>query len=341
MADNEAAAPEIIRSLTLERSIYIGNAFALILYGLNLYMYGQSVYFLLTGNSGSFRKRMFYIIFGGVMTILITIATTTNAYFAQQIFIENRDFQLGPVGYYGLHISDWYNTFGSASDIAANFLGDGLLVYRCYIIWGGKWWVVILPACMYVASTVLAIMSVTASALPDASFFKGPSKGFGVPWIGLTVSLNVVVTAMICTRLILARRRVRIALTPQMSDMYTGLIAVLIESALPFTVLGLFFLYTFAKELEIAIAFAFVWGTLVAVAPQLIILRVSMGKAWTKTTATQFSTGNSMAFHTGSHHRNIGLDTFNSAKNGGGSTTVASTQASYDKYKSSNSLTNV
>lgn len=78
-----------------------------------------------------------------------------------------------------------------------------------------------------------------------------------------------------------------------------------------------------------------------AVAPQLIILRVSMGKAWTKTTATQFSTGNSMAFHTGSHHRNIGLDTFNSAKNGGGSTTVASTQASYDKYKSSNSLTNV
>lgn len=278
-------------------------------------MYGQSVYFLLTGNSGSFRKRMFYIIFGGVMTILITIATTTNAYFAQQIFIENRDFQLGPVGYYGLHISDWYNTFGSASDIAANFLGDGLLVSvirdknHCCVAHTRRSGLPMLyhlgrevvgrhlagvhvcrldryvddvssrrvvPPNLYTDTpfpAVLAIMSVTASALPDASFFKGPSKGFGVPWIGLTVSLNVVVTAMICTRLILARRRVRIALTPQMSDMYTGLIAVLIESALPFTVLGLFFLYTFAKELEIAIAFAFVWGTLVV---SIFIIRLNL-----------------------------------------------------------------
>jgi hypothetical protein len=341
MSDGQTIAD--IHNLTLERSIYIGNAFSLILYGLNLFMCGQSVYFLMNSQGTNYRQRMFYVGFGLALTVLITIAVGANAMYGQMMYVEHRDVPGGPVAFFATHSTDWYNTLGSAADITANFLGDALLVYRCYIIWDSKWWVALVPALMFCTSTALAIMTVVSSALPNASIFTGPAKGFGVPWVALTVSLNVLVTLIISSRLLIARHKVRAALTPGISDVYTGVVAVLVESAAPFTILGIGFLIAFAKELDVEIAFAFIWGTLCAVSPQLIIMRVSMGKAWSKSTVSQFAGHNStMVFHRPSQsqqQRSIGLETFSSAKNA--STTADSGRTAYDKYNSESDLTTV
>jgi hypothetical protein len=55
----------------------------------------------------------------------------------------------------------------------------------------------------------------------------------------LTVSTNIIVTSFITFRLLLARRRLLKVLPSADLQLYTGVIAILIESAAPLTVLGI------------------------------------------------------------------------------------------------------
>jgi hypothetical protein len=288
MSEDTSTSPAPL-DLDLERSIYIGNAFSLILYGLSLYMYGHSVYYLTKSKGGSHRVRRFYVLYGGIMMLLITFAVSCNAVFGQQMWINHRGDEGGPLGYFAANISAWYNTLGSAADITVNFMGDGLLLYRCYIIWGARPWVIALPALVYIASTVTAIITVYSSARPDASIFAGNAAKFGVAWVSLTVSLNIILTLMICARLIMARTQSKYRLHPRLATMYTGMVPILVESALPFTVLGVAFIAVYVRTLPSELALAFIWGTFCAISPQMIILRVSMGHGWARNTMVQLT----------------------------------------------------
>ena len=65
---------------------------------------------------------------------------------------------------------------------------------------------------------------------------------FGSLWTFSSVAMSILVTALIGFRLIQARLRfssLGLADTSGKSSMYTGVLAILIESALPFTVIGI------------------------------------------------------------------------------------------------------
>ncbi|TFY68130.1 hypothetical protein EVG20_g3679 [Dentipellis fragilis] len=267
--------------VTFERSLYIGNSFAGILYGahhysyltaasgltashapagLQLWMYFQSVWSLFKSRSSHYKTRRFYVIYGGILLILLTFSILSNALFGQEAWIEHRA-EMDPAEFLAENTSLWYNTLGSAADITVNFMGDGLLVYRCYMIWGSRLWVVAFPFIIYLASTAMAISTVVEGALPGASIFVGRSIDFGIAWVSLTVGLNVIVTVLISTRLLMMRNVARSVLSPDMAKMYTSIMAILVESALPFSVLGIGFVVTYAKSSPTEFAFACVWGT--------------------------------------------------------------------------------
>ncbi len=63
-----------------------------------------------------------------VLLLLLTIDISTNAFFGELVWIEHRDVPGGPAAYLNDNISAWYNTFGTTSSVALNFLGDALLV---------------------------------------------------------------------------------------------------------------------------------------------------------------------------------------------------------------------
>jgi hypothetical protein len=81
-----------------------------------------------------------------------------------------------------------------------------------------------------------------------------------VPWVSLSVSLNVLVTTLICFRLLRMRSLTREVLAPELSRTYTSVAAMLIESAAPFTALGIGLVVTEAQGGPLAIAFSYVWG---------------------------------------------------------------------------------
>ncbi|KAK7026523.1 hypothetical protein VNI00_015603 [Paramarasmius palmivorus] len=75
----------------------------------------------------------------------------------------------------------------------------------------------------------------------------------------------------------------------ELSQVYTGVIAILVESALPFSVLGIILAALLGAGNVVYTLFTNLWGSYVGLAPLLIIHRVALGKAWTKETARELS----------------------------------------------------
>jgi hypothetical protein len=80
-----------------------------------------------------------------------------------------------------------------------------------------------------------------------------------VPWVTLSVSLNVIITSMICFRLLRMRARTR-ELCPELSSMYTGTVTMLVESAAPFTIIGIALVIAAAQNGPLVDAFCYVWS---------------------------------------------------------------------------------
>ncbi|KAJ4499745.1 hypothetical protein C8R41DRAFT_875766 [Lentinula lateritia] len=317
--------------LPLERSLYVGNFMRGILYGIELFTFAQAVHTILNQPpQTNHRGQTFYIYYGAVLITMVTIAVITDALWGEFMWIDHRDVSGGPLAYFEATTSMWMNVLGSAADATANIMGDGLLLYRCYMIWGSNLWVVVLPCCIYLASSgkfhvllaesllkplplVLVVITVVESALPGAFLLNGTAANFGVPWVSLSVSLNVILTAMICGRLLMMRRIVRSSLSFELGNTYTSIMAILVESALPFSVVGVGFVITYAKNSPTSDAFAYVWGMFCSLSPQLIILRVAMGRGWSRDTVQEvsrqivFAHSQSIAEHGESQSTQVGM----------------------------------
>lgn len=107
---------------------------------------------------------------------------------------------------------------------------------------------------------VISIITVVESATPGISYLEGKIIHLALPWVSLSVSLNVIVTSMICFRLLRMRALMREVLSPEMSRVYTSIAAILIESAAPLSILGIGFIITAAQDKPFVFAFAFVWS---------------------------------------------------------------------------------
>ncbi|KAJ3813288.1 hypothetical protein F5876DRAFT_35388 [Lentinula aff. lateritia] len=289
-------------ALPLERSIYIGNIFGGIFYGLQIYITFHSVHLTLNSSSNR-RTKVFYVVYGILMLLCMSFAMIANSLMGQEMWIEHRNYPGGPVAFWTDNGAVWYNVLGSAADIFGNFMGDALLaivqLYRLYVIFTERWYIVVFPLLVFLASIAFSIMSVVQSAFPGSSFFEGQDIIYAVPWLSLSCSLNAIITILITARLLMARRRIREIMSEDMSNVYTGVIAILVESALPFTVLGIVFAVLLGKNLPEQLALSLTWGYYIGLAPQLIILRVAMGRAWSKDTSAQVSTSLHFAYNDG------------------------------------------
>ncbi|KAJ6577398.1 hypothetical protein B0H19DRAFT_871059, partial [Mycena capillaripes] len=213
--------------------------------------------------------------------------------------LQHRDVDGGPVAYFFNNIAIWYNTFGTAADVTANALGDGLMLYRCYVFWSStSIWIIAFPAVLYLASICACqllykcfrlIVWLSKSGKPNGDFFGPGTANFFIPWLVLTITFNIITTSMISFRLFTISRSMRNVLSKERAQVYTGVIAILVESALPFTLLGIGYLITYVRNAPEELFFADVWGCFASLSPQAIILRVAMGSAWSKKTVTQYS----------------------------------------------------
>ncbi|KAJ3504645.1 hypothetical protein NLJ89_g7829 [Agrocybe chaxingu] len=279
----------------IERSAYYGDFASNILVGIDIWLFAYSAYFLNRGAYSRTRRRLL-IGYSFILLLLLVAASLSRLRVGMLMWIDHRYFVPGgPRGY--LRESPPWNLLGIVAVMVADVWSNLLMIYRCYVVLSQKMaWVITLPLALLITSTAFAVLTIIEGVRPGATFFDGKSLAFGLFWVSFTVSFNVVVTLLICGRLLSSYLILRRIGGHALAKERLGVIAILVESALPFSVFGVVLLVLYGVKSPIATAFADVWGVIVGLSPQLIILRVAMGRAVTKETLMTTSVDVSSCF---------------------------------------------
>ncbi|TFK42237.1 hypothetical protein BDQ12DRAFT_677854 [Crucibulum laeve] len=269
-----------------EHSYYIGNYMSGILYGVELVMYFMTMK-ALSMPSNTIGGRRFFAIYSTLLVLLLTVDISCNAVWGEQMWITFRDTPGGVPVFVETQVSVWYQTLSSTSVVALIFLGDALLIHRLFLIWGSSYLVIVVPMLAYLTAFSLAIIVLVVVGKPGGNFFGGKAINFGTPYYAITISMNILITLLICLRLRYLSTSVGRVLGKDNAKMYTSISTMLIESAAPYTLVGIMFLIPYARGSQTSISFGQVWAKLSCLSPQLIVLRVVTGKAWKKDIVTQ------------------------------------------------------
>ncbi|KAK7058767.1 hypothetical protein VNI00_001391, partial [Paramarasmius palmivorus] len=265
----------------LEQSDFAGIQLSQICYGFTIVLFFKCMGCLLWPKHG--RERNYplaaytFILFG-----LGTIFTAMNVRLMQLSFINNREFPGGPEAYSSSMFNTWRGLVPNASFIVANWMADGLLLFRCKVIWQGHQWILALPILLYLADISVAIIYLYQVSQPNATLFTKSAVDFGLPYFSLTTTLNILLTLLISIRLLVHHRRMVRAQTNQSWKglSYIPIISMLVESSAIYAIFSILFIGLYAAGSSAAYIFLPVLSQTQIIAPLLIISRVATRKAW-------------------------------------------------------------
>ncbi|KAF8155243.1 hypothetical protein K438DRAFT_1862840 [Mycena galopus ATCC 62051] len=155
----------------------------------------------------------------------------------------------------------------------ANAIADGIIIYRCYIIWGRRWRAIAFLLVAYVATCIAGIVGL----LPLSGGSERAVPAVGVATIFFT---NVLGAGLAAGRIWWISRRAVSYLGRRSRKKYADLTAVMLESgliypaALALTVI--IFLIPQTPTVSVLVCLAACYH-LVGIAPTLIIVRVGLG----------------------------------------------------------------
>ncbi|EMD31805.1 hypothetical protein CERSUDRAFT_119376 [Gelatoporia subvermispora B] len=273
-----------------QNSYYIGINVNAILYGVELVLYFQTMGMLFRdGRAKMTTSDKFFACFSTALMFLITIYMSTEAVFGEEMWIVHASDPGGPALYFEENASIWYQTWGTASGVVLNWMTDGLMIYRCYVVWN-SFYIVIFPIFLFMSTWGLGILEIWASGSPGANFFKGNAARIVLAYFSTTIGLNVLTTILICIRILSQAKRVEGVLGRTGSRMYTNASALIIESALPYAAGGIASVISMGLNSDISVLMGSFYIMFACISPQLLILRVLKGRVWTRETTSAFPT---------------------------------------------------
>ena len=95
---------------------------------------------------------------------------------------------------------------------------------------------------------VLSVFTVIQSARPGKGLWASTTVQFAVPYFSLSIALNATMTIMIVVRLLYMRQRLSPALDSKFARVYTSASAIFIESNAAYTIVGLIFIISYARN---------------------------------------------------------------------------------------------
>jgi len=289
------APDEDAATLFAERAWLQGALLTGVGYGMNVILAFMCLRALWLRRSDK-RKRYFFA-YVSFMWLFGTIFFISCCIFTDQAFVDDRNFPGGPNSYEEDMFSVPADEIGNVAFVLANWLADGLMVWRLFTLYKGcsvsAWVPTAFPLLMFAGSFVMGILFLIQLSLPASSPFVTSGINWTLPYLTLSLSLNVIVTIMIVCRLIYYRWSMSKALGTGHTSQYTSIAAMLVESAAIYTAFGLLFLVPFVLNNALANIFLQTLGEAQIIATLLIIYRVAEGKGWSGDTATKAISGTS------------------------------------------------
>ncbi|KAG6911724.1 hypothetical protein DXG01_007974 [Tephrocybe rancida] len=190
--------------------------------------------------------------------------------FNQSAWIDERNYPGGPYNFLLEQQTRPILTVGNTASILGSFLADGILLYRVMVLYNFVWYIIVLPTLFYIACVILSILTVVQIANPD--FADIVNLSFPV-WLVLMI-INIVLSAMIAFRILAMRREVKSGLGAEYAKPYGTIASIIVEAALPFTILSIILLGLFGGHDTAQNLFVPLLVQVECLAPELIILRV-------------------------------------------------------------------
>jgi len=289
-------APQIpYREYIAEKRNFAGCLIGAIVYGIVIVLFFHCMAALLgpASHTGGVVK-WGLVVHTGAMFTFLTILFATLLDIQSISYIDNRAFPgadgapwAGPVAYQLFIYSKAISVFPLVMFLLNNWLADGLLLYRCCVIYAMNYWVIAFPCLMYLASFTLGILFAYQSSRPVGFLSSALAiADFGTPLFSVSLSLNVLLTLMIVTRLFLHDRRIRkvtgARITPR--GLYNAINTLLIESCAIYAISFLLYMGPWAVGSSVANLFFTALTGAQTIAPFLLVLRVAKRTALTSDT---------------------------------------------------------
>lgn len=288
-------------SIPYTRGEYITIVAATFSWGFHAALFLVAMHTLFT-TKGGWKRQLTQIVY---VVLLFGSATAymvcTIAWVYQEIIVHASD----TLEFYQTHFNTTAPLLGNVFFIITNFLADSLLLWRTWVVWNRRWLVIVPPAVLLAASTAMSMLTVYQIAQPNTPLFTRASVQMILPYFSLSVSLNLILTLMIVTKLLLARRNMHLAVGKDHGKAYVGVAAMVVESAALYSVSSIIFIATFSSNLSTVFSvFLPLQVHMMCISPILIIIRVAKGRAFTQHTVAAASSGPGMSFAraTGAEH---------------------------------------
>ncbi|KLO05655.1 hypothetical protein SCHPADRAFT_946726 [Schizopora paradoxa] len=278
------APPESSADLWLERSNFSGELLGGIAYGVHLCVFATAMYFTLKAPKKDKISICMMVAISALFS-LATIMVGCNTKFNEIMWIDGRDIPGGPNAWLNLEYNMVEGLLGNSAFVASSFIADGILIYRLFVIWGNNYFLLMPSILTLIASTVLGALATFQAAAPGSTFWSHTTVILILPYWSLSVSLNILISLAIVVRLLTSRRSVTKTLGAEHAKMYTSISAMIVESAAINSVTGLILIICYARESNVQNLLLPVYDHAICIAPELIALRVALGRAWSRETS--------------------------------------------------------
>lgn len=270
-----------------EKANFAGSVIGAILYGIVIVLFFRCMAALYDkANRAGEGIRWGLVAYAAAMFSFVTIFTATNLKIQSISYVDNREFPgmrntgcvlpPGPLGYQFSIYSTAISVGGRLMFHLNNWLADGLLLYRCHAIYSMSYIVVAFPCLMYLASLATGIMFLYQNSQPDSSIWNPGAMSFGLPYFAISVSLNILLTLMIVTRILLLWAPARPSAGA--SGLYRvtrAIVIMLVESSALYSITSLLFIIPWGAKSSVAYIFLPILAETQVIASLLVIGRVA------------------------------------------------------------------
>ncbi|KAK0431791.1 hypothetical protein EV421DRAFT_2041037 [Armillaria borealis] len=159
--------------------------------------------------------------------------------------------------------------------IMTTFIADAVMIWRCWVIWGGRWFIVFIPILLLIAETVI-------KAVQNYHLIHEAWKGDAVfndntDWTTVYLSLGLAATLM-CT-LLIVYRILSVGGIKAGLRTHWGVVEVIVESAALYSTILIIYISLNARN-ELCSAYAdVITSSIKGIAPTLLVGRVAAGHA--------------------------------------------------------------
>lgn len=216
----------------------LGVFLGAMIYGLYLILFGQSMHLTWKNRSRawSYSSKVFFV------AMMITLALTTT-----YMGINSRRFLNAFTPDYETILEGWPPVYalrdyakwdGLATLMIMDILvwgADALIIYRCFIFWGGNWWIIVVPVLLLLLSVVNSTLILVVFKHPTAMTVAQYKPLFDMTY-PVNLSQNLLTTSLIVYKLWSQHRLSRAAGlgTGESGSGIVAIIRIIVESAMIF-----------------------------------------------------------------------------------------------------------